>query len=151
MPTDEVTYLYSGAVAYADAALLIDADLRSAGRDSLILPTHTLIGLSIEMLFKAIFLHNGGNEKALKGHTVRHNLKELRRLTRDQGFQSAITGVDEIVDHIGDNYAAHEYRYMKPNLVLNKLDVAKAVIAVQHFIDEVAIKTGIPERPSAIV
>lgn len=48
MNTDEEKALYAGAVNYADAAQLVFAHPSSSGRDGLILPTHTLIGLSIE-------------------------------------------------------------------------------------------------------
>lgn len=147
MTTDEEKALYAGAVNYADAAQLVFAHPSSSGRDGLILPTHTLIGLSIELGFKAVFLHRGGDPKELKKVNVRHNLAEVRTLCVGLGFTSTVPQIDQIVDVIGDNYAAHEYRYMKPGTTLRYVEGAGAVRAIQQFVDEVARELDLPIRP----
>lgn len=148
MADEEVTALYAGAVNYADAAQLVFGNPSSVGREGLILPTHTLLGLSIELGFKAIFLNKGGDPKALKKVTVRHNLGALRDLCQGVGFSSTLPQMNQIVDVIGEHYAAHEYRYMKPNTTLHYVDGNAAVPVVQTFVDEVAQEVGLPIRPS---
>ena len=110
---DEVRMLYAGAVNYADAAQLVLAHEASRGRDGLILPTHTLMGIAIELLFKAVYLHRGGDETRLRRPEIRHDLFALQRLASEQGFNSSLAQISEIIDIIGNNYARHEYRYMR--------------------------------------
>lgn len=147
MATDEEKALYAGAVNYADAAQLVFAHPAAAGRDGLVLPTHTLVGLSIELAFKAVFLHRGGDPKELKKIDVRHNLAELRDRCVSLGFTSALPQIDQIVDVIGGTYAAHEYRYMKPGTTIRYVEGEGAVAAIQRFVDEVAGELGLPVRP----
>lgn len=69
MTTDEEKALYAGAVNYADAAQLVFAHPSSSGRDGLILPTHTLIGLSIELGFKPSFCTEVVTQKSSRRST----------------------------------------------------------------------------------
>jgi hypothetical protein len=147
MPSDEVTALYVGAANYADAAEIVLSSSLAAGRDGLILPTHTLIGLAIELGFKAIYVHRIGDDKELKKVGVRHNLVALRRLSMLAGFQSNLTGLDHVVAVIGSNYAAHEYRYMRPHSSLQFVSGAGLAPTIQSFVDEVACDVGLPLRP----
>ena len=89
-----------------------------------------------------------GDPKALKKVTVRHNLGALRDLCQGVGFSSTLPQMNQIVDVIGEHYAAHEYRYMKPNTTLHYVDGNAAVPVVQTFVDEVAQEVGLPIRPS---
>ena len=146
MSTDEFRMLYAGAVNYADAVLIVHSHSASKGRDGLILPTHTLIGLTIELLFKAVYLRRGGEPKDLKKPKVRHNLVALQGLVLKQGFTSSIPQIAQIVNIIGDNYAAHEYRYMKSNTTLHYVELDGTVPAIQSFVDEVARELGLPIR-----
>ena len=147
MVKEEIRMLYAGAVNYADAAQLVFAHPASEGRDGLILPTHTLLGLAIELGFKAVYLHSGGDPKELKKPAVRHNLIALRDLCSGLGFQSSLPQIGQIASAIGPNYAAHEYRYMRPNSKLTFVDGNAAVPVVQKFVDEVAQQVGLPVRP----
>jgi hypothetical protein len=149
MASDNVRMLYAGAVNYADGAQLIISHSAAQGRDGLILPTHTLMGLAIELLFKAVFLHRVGDPKDLQKVSVRHNLNALRGLTRAQGFKSGVAQIDEIIEVIGGNYADHDYRYMKSGGMIRYVEGAGAVPAIQRFVDEVAVELGLPVRPDA--
>ena len=150
MRTDEAYMLYAGALSYADGALIISQRTDLEGRDCLILPTHTLIGLAIEMAFKAVYLHKGGDPGALRKHDIRHGLQELRSLASNVEFNTKIPGIGEIVDHIGANYARHEYRYLKSGKELNKINILAALPSVLQFLDEVAVVIGVPPRPGAV-
>jgi hypothetical protein len=151
MASDEVRNLYAAAVNYADAAQLIFPHRASDDRLGLILPTHTLIGLAIELGFKDIYLHLNGDPTKLRAPDVRHNLVSLRDITLRQGFRSDVAGIDDIITVIGDNYSAHEYRYMKPQSTLRYVSGGGVIAAVQGFIDEVAVKVGLPVRPEPSV
>lgn len=151
MTTEEVRMLYAGAVGFVDAAQILFAHPETAKREGLILPTHTCLALAIEMGFKAIYLHRGGDLKAIeKNHKVRHNLGALRDLCEGVGFTSCIPGVNQIVAVIGDNYAAHDYRYMKPNTEIKFVKGDGVVPTVLRFVDEVALAVGLPARPGAV-
>ena len=78
---------------------------------------------------------------------MRHNLAEVRTLCVGLGFTSTVPQIDQIVDVIGDHYAAHEYRYMKPDTTLRYVEGAGAVRAIQQFVDEVARELDLPIRP----
>ena len=150
MPISEnVRLLYAGGVAYYEAALLISSNPAGDGRVSLILPTHNSIGLSIEMLFKAVLSHKGLSEACLKNKELGHNLSALRAKAQEQNFATSVTGVDEIIDHIGTDYTNHHFRYMKANSSVNKVNVADALKAVDQFIDEIANLVGLPLRPES--
>jgi hypothetical protein len=146
MATEEERLLYAGAVNYADAAQIVISHPAS-DRVGLILPVHTLLGLAIELAFKAVFLYLGGDAPELKKVRMRHNLAALRDECVKLGFATSVPQIDQIVTVIGVNYAAHEYRYMKPGGSLHYVNGAAAVPAVQKFIDEVAQVVGLPVRP----
>jgi len=145
----QVKNYYAGAVAYADAAQIVASDPRSAGREALILPVHTLIGLALELGFKAVWLHSGGNEKEIRKPEIRHSLARLRDKCLSKGFRTAIVSINHIIDVIGENYAANDYRYMKPDSTIKFVFGLEPVIVVQKFLDEVAKNIGLPVRPEA--
>jgi hypothetical protein len=148
MPTSEdVRLLYAGGVAYYESALLISSNPACDGRDHLILPTHNSIGLSIEMLFKAVLSHKGISESCLRNSKLGHNLSALRAKAQEQNFATSVTGVSEIIDHIGTDYTNHHFRYPKVNSELKTVDVTAALKAVDLFIDEIANVVGLPLRP----
>lgn len=148
IPPDEPTLLYAGALNYLDAAILVLDNKKSTGRDGLILPTHTMIGLAIEMFYKAVYLKRGGDPQTLKGYQVRHNLKRLRQEAAGVGFTTSVANINEVIDLIGDNYAAHEYRYMKPDTEVSYIQNGEvATRAVNRLADEVAVELGLPPRP----
>lgn len=143
----EVRNLYAGAVAYADGASLISNSGLTSTRQALVLPTHTLLGMSLELGHKAIYTHLGGNPKILKQVSVRHNLAALQQLCADLGFKSNIPQVEQIICAISQNYANHDYRYMKPDLEIAFVDIVEAIPVTQKFVDEVAAEVGLPPRP----
>lgn len=145
--SDEITKTYASGRAYMEAAKLIDDSEIATGRDYLIAPTHTCLGLAIELLLKSVAMHQGVDEKKLKGVTVRHDLEELRKLTASHGFTYKTKAVDEIINHINQNYSKHEYRYFQNVPSLNKVNVKPAFAALNTFIDEVADYIGIPKAP----
>lgn len=149
LTSEDVRLLYASGVAYYDAALLIDRNPSSKGRDHLMLPTHNSIGLSIEMLFKAVLKHKGSSEKSLRNSKFGHNLSALKAKAQEQNFATSITGIIEIIDHIGTDYTNHYFRYPRPNSELTKLDITQALKAVDCFIDEIANEIGLQLRPES--
>jgi hypothetical protein len=89
MASDEVRNLCAGAVSYADAAQLILSHSESPGRDGLILPPHTLIGLAIELGFKAIYLFRYGDPRDLLKRRGRNDLSALRCKALEKGTSRA--------------------------------------------------------------
>jgi hypothetical protein len=147
--SEDVRLLYASGVAYYDAALLIDRNPSSKGRDHLILPIHNSIGLSIEMLFKAVLKHKGFSEKSLRNSKFGHNLSALKAKAQEQNFATSITGIIEIIDHIGTDYTNHYFRYPRPKSELTKLDITEALKALECFIDEIANEIGLQLRPES--
>ena len=141
--------LYAGGVAYYEAALLIDSHPANEGRVQLILPTHNAVGVSIEMLFKALLSHKGLSAACLKNSKLGHNLRALSTKAQEQNFITSIIGINEIIDCIGSDYANNNFRYMKENSSVKTVNVADALKAVDQFIDEIAIMVGLPLRPES--
>lgn len=148
MQHDHITMLYSASRAYLDGAHLLVSNHAAHGRDYLVLPSHALIGLAIETAYKTILAHKGVPESDLRARALGHDIIALRDRAADEGFKTS-TRIEEVVDHIGHDYANHLYRYPKPNSQLNKVDERAAIAALDSFIDEVAREVGIPSRPSA--
>lgn len=142
MASDEVANYFSSGRAYCDAAQIVFASAETLGRDYLILPTHTLLGVSLETLFKAILLHKGVTQKELSSLPLRHDLKALSARAKKEGFVSK-TRIGEIVDHISDNYGKHEYRYMKVNSSVNRVNGSNAVQEINDFMEEVRKEVGL--------
>ncbi len=67
-----------------------------------------------------------------------------------RGFKLRAAGIDQIVASMGDNYADHDYRYMKPNATLRYVSDDGLIPVIQNFIDEVAVDIGLPERPRGV-
>ena len=68
----------------------------------------------------------------------------LRDEARRRGFISSEPGIDEIIAHIAPNYESHDYRYMKPNSNLNKVNVVPALNAMDNLLIEVGTMVGLP-------
>lgn len=147
MPSDEVTVHYGIGAGYVDAAVLILDSGHYPSRVGLIGPVQTLIGLSLELLLKAVAIHQSVNPKVLKKVEVRHNLMALAKETQAHGFEIKSPVINKIIADIGANYAAHEYRYMKHETTVTYVHGTGIVGELQEFMRVVARETGIPERP----
>lgn len=82
----------------------------------------------------------------MRAKNVRHNLVVLRDMALEKGFKSYVAEIDQIVAIIGDNYAAHDYRYMKPNATLRYVFGDGVIPVIQSFVDKVALDLGLPIR-----
>lgn len=145
--SDAIKKTYASGRAYMEAAKLIDDSILSTGRDYLIAPTHTCLGLAIELLFKTVAMHQSVPEKTLMKKQYGHNLQALRELTASGGFSYETKAVDEIIDHINANYSENEYRYFEKVPQLNTVNVQPAFQALNLFIDEVADYVKMPKSP----
>jgi hypothetical protein len=148
LTAEELKRLYGTGRAYRDAAALVDSNLQSAGRDYLLPPTHNLLGLSIELLYKAVLRKRRVSAKELRKRELGHDLLALRTRAKTEGFVSGVDGLDEIIDHIGCDYRLNNYRYL-PDGKINKVNMPAAVAVLDRFIDEVASEVGLPLRPEA--
>lgn len=149
MRTDEAYMLYAGALNYVDGAQIICQHPEFTGRDRLILPTHTLIGLAIEMLLKAVYLHKGGDPAILRKPNTRHGLQQLRSLASSVGFDLAFPVINQIINHISDNYRKHEYRYIRTGIDINWINVQEAIPSLLQFCDQVAVVIDVSPRSAA--
>jgi len=143
-----VEMYYAAAIAYADGAVILLAHPETAKRDYLILPSHTCIGLALELGYKAVFIHLGGDPKILKKIDVRHNLLALRDLCLELGFKSSSLSTDVVVRTIGGDYAENAYRYLKSGTTINFVSSEEVAHSVVRFVDEVAVAVGYPPRPN---
>lgn len=144
MRTAEESMMVTAGQAYLEAAKWIVTHPESPGETYMLLPFHTLLGLSLEMLLKTVLLRQGLNAEDLARKPYGHNLVSLRDEARSRGFISRELRIDEIIAHIAPNYRSHHYRYMKPNSELNKVNVVPALNAMDNLLIEVGIMVGLP-------
>lgn len=101
------------------------------------------------MLFKAVLKHKGFSEKCLRNSKFGHNLSALKAKAQEQNFVTSITGIIDIIDHIGTDYTHHHFRYPRAKSELKKVDVTAALKAIDRFIDEIANEIGLQLRPES--
>ncbi|WP_394891182.1 hypothetical protein ACG873_07680 [Mesorhizobium sp. AaZ16] len=142
--SDDESMMVTAGQAYLEAANWIITHPESPGQSYMLLPFHTLLGLSLEMLLKTVLLRQGMPARDFATRRFGHDLVALRDEARNRGFRSQENGIDEIIAHIAPNYGSHDYRYVKPNSTLNKVNAVPALNAMNNLLIEVGAMVGLP-------
>ena len=77
---------------------------------------HLLIGYAFELLLKAEFLLLGGNPETLRME-IKHDLLQALDAAERSGFQSAISDLRWILQHIREPHHNHQFRYGGPDKI----------------------------------
>jgi len=106
-PSDEMdTMAY--AVSFSEAAALIARSVDWRDNHGLVVPFFALIGFALENGLKAV-LEQRKVDRSLKWFHS-HDLKHLRELTRQVGFQ-LLPMMDALIDDMSVHHLEHRFRY----------------------------------------
>ena len=106
-PSDEIdTVAY--AVSFSEAAGLIARSANWTDNHGLVVPFYALIGFALENGLKAVLEHRKVDRSLKWFHS--HDLKHLRELTRQAGFQLLPT-MDALIDDMSPHHLEHRFRY----------------------------------------
>ncbi|WP_192630405.1 hypothetical protein [Lysobacter sp. OAE881] len=88
-------------------------------RDELIMPAHTLLGMSFELALKAFLLSRGMTVEELRKFPYGHDLEELWKAAKqrrvDRLFALGMLA-DDVLRTLNLHYKTHEFRYIRTGI-----------------------------------